>query len=124
MTEEELSDNVRTLITAERDTFKTRLGQKLDMEREQIKQLLDIGLAPYIITLDDRRLFADQLRQTIESTNPLGDADVPEEGFQQVPNDSEQNDPDQGESGNFGDMANREYEGEDDYGKMDPERGV
>jgi len=123
-TVEELEGEVRSLVTAERETFKTRLGEKSDMERELIKQLLDIGLAPYVITLQDRQLFAEQLAQRLEPANPLANPEVPEEGFLVVPTDAERDDADQGERGNFGEMPNRPYEGNDEYGSADPERGV
>ena len=123
-TKEELEGEVRTLITAERETFKTRLGEKSDMERDLIKQLLDIGLAPYVITLQDRQLFAEQLAQRLEPVNPLANPEVPEEGFPVVPTDAERDDADQGERGNFGEMPNRPYEGNDEYGSAAPERGV
>lgn len=123
-TTEELEGEVRSLVTAERETFKTRLGEKSDMEREMIKQLLDIGLAPYVITLQDRQLFAEQLAEKLEPVDPLANPEVPEEGFQVVPNDAERDDGDQGERGNFGEMPNRPYEGNDEYGSADPDRGV
>ena len=118
---EALEGEVRSLITAERESFKTRLGEKSDMERELVKQLLDIGLAPYVITLQDRQLFAQQLEEKIRPVDPLGNPDVPEEGFQEVPTDADRDDPDQGERGGYGDMPNRE---EDTYGEAAPDVGV
>ena len=118
---EALEGEVRSLITAERESFKTRLGQKSDMERELVKQLLDIGLAPYVITLQDRQLFAQQLEEKIRPLDPLGNPEVPEEGFQEVPTDADRDDPDQGERGGYGDMPNRE---EDTYGDAAPDVGV
>jgi hypothetical protein len=118
---EALEGEVRSLITAERESFKTRLGEKSDMDRELIKQLLDIGLAPYVITLQDRQLFAQQLEEKIRPVDPLGNPDVPEEGFQEVPTDADRDDPDQGERGVYGEMPNRE---EDTYGDYAPDVGV
>lgn len=121
--EEDIKAEVRTLITAERETFKTRLGEKSDMERELIKQLLDIGLAPYVILLKDRQLFAQQLEDRVRPvTEP--ETNVPEEGFQEVPNDNERDEPDQGERGDFGEMPNRPYEGDDIYGDYSDDVGV
>jgi hypothetical protein len=77
-----------------------------------------------VITLRDRQLFAEQLAERLEPPNPLANPEVPEEGFQVVPDDREQNDGDQGERGDFGEMPNRIYEGNDEYGSADPERGV
>jgi hypothetical protein len=117
---ESLEGEVRSLVTAERESFKTRLGEKSDMERELVKQLLDIGLAPYVITLKDRQLFARQLEERIRP-DPLGNPEVPEEGFQEVPLDTERDDPDQGERGDFGVMPDRT---EDTYGDYSADIGV
>jgi len=117
---ESLEGEVRSLVTAERESFKTRLGEKSDMERELVKQLLDIGLAPYVITLKDRQLFARQLEERIRP-DPLGNPEVPEEGFQEVPLDTERDDPDQGERGDFGVMPDRT---EDTYGDYSAGIGV
>lgn len=118
-----LEGEVRSLVTAERESFKTRLGEKSDMERELVKQLLDIGLAPYVITLQDRQLFAQQLEERVRP-DPLGNPAVPEEGFQEVPNDLERDDAVQGERGDFGEMPNRPYEGDDSYGDAVADIGV
>ena len=117
-----LEGEVRSLVTAERESFKTRLGEKSDMERELVKQLLDIGLAPYVITLQDRQLFAQQLEERVRPIDPLGNPEVPEEGFQEVPTDAERDDADQGERGDFGDMPNRPAE--DSYGEFGIDIGV
>jgi hypothetical protein len=48
------------LRARERDTLKKRLREKSDAERDLLKTLLDIGIAPYIITNDDRRMMAKE----------------------------------------------------------------
>jgi hypothetical protein len=118
-----LEGEVRSLITAERESFKTRLGEKSDMERELVKQLLDIGLAPYVITLQDRQLFAQQLEERVRP-DPLGNPEVPEEGFQEVPTDAERDDAAQGERGDFGDMPSRPYGADDEYADFSTDIGV
>lgn len=52
---ERITDAART---QERDAFKKRLRSMNDTERELTKLLLDIGIAPYIITNEDREMFA------------------------------------------------------------------
>ena len=49
------------LRAREREALKSRLRQKSDAEREIIKLLLDIGIAPYIITNKDREEFATEV---------------------------------------------------------------
>jgi hypothetical protein len=44
--------------TKERETFKMRMRSMTDDQREITKQLLDIGIAPFIITNEDREMFA------------------------------------------------------------------
>lgn len=113
----ELDGEVRILITKEREQFKDTLGRRGDVERDLIKQLLDVGLAPYIMTLRDRQKLAEDLEETLRPKDVLEERpEVPEEGFPAVPKDTEQNDPDEGEAGDYGDAANRPYEGNDVYG--------
>jgi len=52
------------LRARERDTLKKRLREKSDAERDLLKTLLDIGIAPYIITNDDRRMMAKESEDT------------------------------------------------------------
>jgi hypothetical protein len=104
---------VRALTTKERTNFVNRLKEKSDTEREQVKQLLDIGLAPYyIVNREERAVWAQELERTIAPSKPevaLGDnPDMPEGGFPAGPPDErERDDPDQGEGGDYGDMPNR-----------------
>ena len=50
----------RGLRARERETLKSRLRQKNDAEREILKMLLDLGIAPYILTNEDRQQFAQE----------------------------------------------------------------
>ena len=45
----------------EREEFKERMRRLPDAQRELRKELIDRGLAPYIITRDDREAFVAQL---------------------------------------------------------------
>ena len=53
------------LRARERDTLKKRLREKGDAERELLKMLLDLGIAPYIITNEDRRMMAEELDDSV-----------------------------------------------------------
>lgn len=74
------------LRTREREVFKLRMRNMNDTEREVTKMLLDIGIAPYIITNEDRELFAAEYKlpdpeaQHSEAVAE-GDLDRPEEGY-------------------------------------------
>jgi hypothetical protein len=54
-----------TARARERETFTARMKIKSDLDREITKELLDIGLAPYIITNEDRETFAAELMKNI-----------------------------------------------------------
>jgi hypothetical protein len=55
---------MNTLRAKERITFTDRLRLMTDTEREITKDLIDRGLAPTIITREDRALFAKEMAQT------------------------------------------------------------
>ena len=55
---------LNTLRARERITFTDRLRLMTDTEREITKDLIDRGLAPTIITREDRALFAREMAQT------------------------------------------------------------
>ena len=60
--------NVNRLVAAERIKFVERMARKSDSEREIIQELLQIGLAPYVITRSDRQELAreaERLREEI-----------------------------------------------------------
>lgn len=61
--------NVNRLVAAERMRFVQRMAQRSDAEREILQELLQIGLAPYIISRADREEFAreaERLRADME----------------------------------------------------------
>lgn len=60
--------NVNKLVAAERMRFVQRLALQSDAEREVLQELLQIGLAPYIISRKDREEFAreaERLREEV-----------------------------------------------------------
>jgi hypothetical protein len=120
------------LGTAEREEFKTRLRRMPDAQREVTKQLIDLGLAPYLITKSDRESFMKELQAQVDIIEPPTDnpivapgqevppEDVPEEGLHderdigpqgEVPeNDGKELEYDYGD---YGDARARTSEGEE-----------
>jgi hypothetical protein len=86
LTKEEATTQDSDLRTRERELFKTRMRNMNDTEREATKMLLDIGIAPYIITNEDREIFAREYRLPDPELEYSQDAqaediDRPEEGY-------------------------------------------
>jgi len=67
---------VNKLKAQERIKLVEELGKKTDLEREVIGDLLKIGLAPYIITQQDRILFAEQAEALRRQTQPPTDEEI------------------------------------------------
>lgn len=55
---------MNTLRARERATFTTRMRLMSDKEREITGELLRLGLAPYVISNEDRRMMAQQAEET------------------------------------------------------------
>jgi hypothetical protein len=86
ITKEEATKQDSDLRTREREVFKQRMRNMNDTEREATKMLLDIGIAPYIITNEDREIFAKEYRLPDPETEyeraiQEQDTDRPEEGY-------------------------------------------
>jgi hypothetical protein len=86
LTKEQASRQDSALRTRERETFKMRMRTMNDTEREVTKMLLDIGIAPYIITNEDRELFATEYKipdPEAEYNEAAAEQDIdrPEEGY-------------------------------------------
>lgn len=112
----------RKLRDKEKDTLKARLREMTDAKREIIKQLLDLGIADFIITNEDRRDFANQFEQPVidleDDYAKLFDSldqSRPEEGNavryyeddeQPIANDGTMMEVDQG---GYGDIMTRDY---------------
>lgn len=115
------------LGTAEREEFKTRMRRMPDAQREVTKQLIDLGLAPYLITKADRETFMKELQAQIEPDNPLTapgqevpSEDVPEEGLHDERDIGPQGEVPQNDNieleydyGDYGDARARTAEGEE-----------
>jgi len=118
----------QVLRAKERETFKSRMRGMDDSEREVTKQLLDIGLAGYIITNEDRKLFAreemqiDPEEETLQRVRNM-DENMPEEG-PNAERDLEAGEAPLGETGveletDYGDYGNRAVR---DYGDQGDDR--
>ena len=77
---EEAQKEDQGLRARERELLKKRLREKSDAERENLKFLLDIGIAPYIITNEDRRQLAKESEDGVvieeEEDRPEGEYDT------------------------------------------------
>jgi hypothetical protein len=86
ITKEEATKQDSDLRTREREVFKQRMRSMNDTEREATKMLLDIGIAPYIITNQDRELFAQEYKlpdpeAAYNAAEQAEDINRPEEGY-------------------------------------------
>jgi hypothetical protein len=112
----------------ERLSFVERMGKKTDMEREVDNDLLQIGLASYVITREDRRMYAkeaeriqDIMRATEEVDEGVGESREPQ---------AEEDEAYEGqrEEGDYGDhQALPNVDGRDvqqDYMGRDSEEGI
>lgn len=86
LTKEQATRQDSDLRTREREVFKMRMRNMDDTNREITKMLLDIGIAPYIITNEDRELFAAEYKlpdpeAEYNSAAAEQDIDRPEDGY-------------------------------------------
>jgi hypothetical protein len=95
-----------TLRAREREEFKERMRRLPDAQREITKILVDKGISPYLITIDDREMF---LKEIQEKEEPPPDRDVGPQG--EVPEVAGQEL--QTDYGDYGDARARNAEGEE-----------
>lgn len=117
------ADNIQQNLRAkERETMKQRLRKMNDTEREITKKLLDIGIAAYIITNEDRELFSREYQIPEEAdvlAQGIVDANLTEDGYNDtrdyvddVPPIGQNGTELNVDNGDYGDNAVRKY---DDY---------
>jgi hypothetical protein len=118
-------DTLNTLRARERITFTDRLRLMTDTEREITKDLIDRGLAPTIITREDRALFAREMAQTEQVEDPevgVGrPVDFEDQGEVPIVDDMVE----RGQYGDYSNAANndgRDYEQPDQFD--DDDRGI
>lgn len=123
ITKEEATAQDSELRTRERELFKQRMRQMDDSQREVTKMMLDIGIAPYIITNEDREIFKQEYGYTdpeeeYEKIVGEDDLDRPEDG--EAPEDDER----LMDNGAYGDAREELYErGDYGSGNFDNEEG-
>jgi len=102
-----------TLKAKERITFTERFRLMTDADREISKELVDRGLAPYIITKQDRVVFAQQVAEQEQARDEEVGVGLPvgaEEQQAEFPVTE-----DAAERGNYGDLAAEPNGGGHDY---------
>ena len=128
------AENEQNILRArERETLKERLRKMNDSEREITKKLLDIGIAPYIITNSDRELFKQEYNISEETdvfANGILDENRPEEGYNDNRDYEDDNEPTgqtglpmNVDEGDYGNMAQRDYNDYTTQQKYDTEEG-
>jgi hypothetical protein len=113
-----------TLKAKERQTFTERLRNMTDTDREITKELIDRGLAPTIVSREDRALFAKEIAETEVVNDEIGvgrPVDYQDQGELPLTEDAV-------ERGQYGDYSNapgndgRDYVQPDQFD--DDDRGV
>ena len=130
---EDAEKEVNVTRTKERETFKMRMRSMNDEQREITKTLLDIGIAPFIITNEDREIFAREYNYeeaAIQKGNTEEfDEEAPEGGFTRRDGNDDDAVGDNGlpvevDHGDYGDRSDRPL---DDYsntgGRFDFDEG-
>ena len=107
-----------TLRAKERHTLTERLRNMTDAEREITKDLLDRGLAPYIITNADREGFARQLEQEVGA-----DLEDPDVGVGGPVDDENEEDGIRPDGGDYGDNLGRGDRERDEYYEAPDDEG-
>jgi hypothetical protein len=108
-----------TLRAKERETFKERMRRLPDAQREMKKQLIDLGIAPYLITKSDRETFLKELQEELEAREAAVPdentfAEGQEEPAEDVPDEGLNTERDVGPQGEVPEVDGRELEY--DYG--------
>jgi hypothetical protein len=136
ITKEEATKEDSVLRATEREVFKKRMRTMNDTERQITKMLLDIGIAPYIITNEDREFFSREYQYPDPSAEYTADElaldiDRPEEGYNAERDYVDNGDLPVGDTGqelqvdygDYGDRAVRDYEDYANTGNMDDGNG-
>jgi hypothetical protein len=125
------------LRTKERETFKQRMRTMDDEQRQTTKMLLDIGIAGFIITNEDREFFAreykypDPEEEYEKLVQTIPNEEVPDEGANAMRDNNADGDMHLGEIGErreadwggYGDIDERLQNEDDTGGHMDDGNG-
>jgi len=125
------------LRTRERETFKQRMRSMDDEQRQTTKMLLDIGIAGFIITNEDREFFAREYKypdpeaEYAELVQEQPNEEVPDEGANAMRDNnadgemqlSEIGERREADWGGYGDIDERLHDENDTGGQMDDGNG-
>lgn len=114
---------VDRVLARQRKTFVQRMGEKTDFEREIIEELKRRGMAPVIITTEDRELFAAEIENELRPLREFSaeEAEVAEGGdygvgAPQVYEEEEEMGTRNVDAGDYGDLAARpDVDGRDPF---------
>jgi hypothetical protein len=118
LTKKDLAEREELELQAkERETLKARLRAMNDTQREVTKLLLDIGIAPFIITNEDREMFKKEYKSPdLNVAEEEFDEDLPEEGpnaTREKDDDDDRRAPDgtvlETDYGDYGDVHERDW---------------
>ena len=136
VTKDEAAKQDIELRATEREVFKKRMRQMNDTERQVTKMLLDIGIASYILTNEDREFFAQEYKypdpevEYEEAVADTLDAEVPDEGANAMRDYIDEDIPlgDNGQElqvdyGDYGDRYDPAYEEDESGGHMNDGNG-
>lgn len=105
---------VNRVLARQRKTFVQRMAEKTDFEREIIEELKRRGMAPIIITTEDRELFASEIENELRplTVYEVEEAEVAEAGdlgvgLPQVPEEEEEFGSRNVDGGDYGDLPFR-----------------
>jgi hypothetical protein len=121
LSKKKAEDEEFTLRTNETNLLKKRYREMTDTQREITKMLVDIGISDFIVTNEDREIFAKRVEKDVEreylDLEAAADINRPEEGYNDLRDYVENGDlpqNDQGglmevDRGDYGDRAVRDY---------------
>jgi hypothetical protein len=114
ITKEEAERVNEATRTNERNLFKQRMRELDDATRQIYKKLLDAGVSSYIVSEEDRIVFAREYQQTnpekeYEEEAAIYDMDRPEDGYNNTPGLIDDKDRPQNVFGEYMDMDNGDY---------------
>jgi hypothetical protein len=137
LTNDEAKKQDIELRTKERETFKQRMRSMDDEQRQTTKMLLDIGIAGFIITNEDREFFAreykypDPEEEYEKLVRDTPNEEVPDEGANAMRDNNADGDMQlseigerrQADWGGYGDIDERLQNEDDTAGQMDDGNG-
>jgi hypothetical protein len=130
----DLRKDIDSILAKERTMFRNKLRAMPDPQREITKKLIDLHLAPYLITKEDRESFVQEMQAELDTLepptdNPLVAGEEDRAAPENIPEEGLNDDRDNGEQGevplnadgielltdygDYGDRRARALDGED-----------